>query len=466
MSRHKILGGKVQLFLRGGTWFASASIDGQQLKKSTKHDSLALAKEVAEDWYLGLRGKARAGLPIREKPKKSEPTFNEIADIFEEEYELITEGQRSDKWVQGHKDRLRLHLRPFFGDKGISEVDAGEAQSYRLHRAKQSGRLPRKDKEGNYVRPVKPPARSTLHDEIGTLSLVLKTAYRHRKITGLPDLSPPYRQQKKVEHRPWFSREEYNQLYKATGQAAEDATERYKWAYEQLHDKVLILGNCGLRPDEVGPENLQHRDVKIVLDADTGEEILEISVRGKTGFGPCKSMPGAVFPYRRLLGRAKPRNEGRKKDRARFKKLIGLKEEKGTLSAKDQKRFDQLEKVFGESAALPAPEYPKPTDPVFPQAHDDLLDEILNKEDLKYDREGNARVFYSLRHTYICLRLLDGADIYQLAKNCRTSVEMIQKHYAAHLKNVVDASAINIRKARKRPVEEAELATSPIAREA
>jgi len=35
-----------------------------------------------------------------------------------------------------------------------------------------------------------------------------------------------------------------------------------------------------------------------------------------------------------------------------------------------------------------------------------------------------------------------------LAKNCRTSVEMIERYYAAHLKDVVDVSAINVRKQR------------------
>jgi hypothetical protein len=39
---------------------------------------------------------------------------------------------------------------------------------------------------------------------------------------------------------------------------------------------------------------------------------------------------------------------------------------------------------------------------------------------------------------------MEGADIYQVAKNCRTSVEMIEKHYAAHIKNTLDASAINV----------------------
>ena len=68
---------------------------------------------------------------------------------------------------------------------------------------------------------------------------------------------------------------------------------------------------------------------------------------------------------------------------------------------------------------------------------------MLRRTKLKLDREGNKRTAYSLRHTYICMRLIEGADIYALAKNCRTSVEMIQKFYAAHIKDLLDASAIN-----------------------
>ncbi len=42
------------------------------------------------------------------------------------------------------------------------------------------------------------------------------------------------------------------------------------------------------------------------------------------------------------------------------------------------------------------------------------------------------------------MRLMEGADIYQIAKNCRTSVEMIEKFYAAHMKNALDAAAIDV----------------------
>jgi hypothetical protein len=39
---------------------------------------------------------------------------------------------------------------------------------------------------------------------------------------------------------------------------------------------------------------------------------------------------------------------------------------------------------------------------------------------------------------------MEGADIYQIAKNCRTSVEMIEKYYAAHIKTRLDAAVINV----------------------
>ena len=48
------------------------------------------------------------------------------------------------------------------------------------------------------------------------------------------------------------------------------------------------------------------------------------------------------------------------------------------------------------------------------------------------------------------MRLLEGADIYHIARNCRTSVEMIQKHYAAHIRNMTDTAAINVIKRKRR----------------
>lgn len=99
------------------------------------------------------------------------------------------------------------------------------------------------------------------------------------------------------------------------------------------------------------------RDVSVVRDDATRETILEIEVHGKRGVGYCKSTTGAVRPFQRLKERNKP----------------------------------------------------QPEDLIFPKSHHELFNAILNEEKLKIDREGNRRTAYSLRHTYICLRLMEGA---------------------------------------------------------
>ena len=406
--RHEILGGEVQLYKRQGSsfWWCSASIAGKQRRNSTKQESLSLAKDIAEDWYLTLHGKSRAGQLVTEK------TFAQAAGHFLQEYAVLTEGQRSPRWVQGYEIRLRLHVLPFFGDLGVSQITPGKAQEYRIHR--QTSRIHPKTKH-----PLKPSA-STIHDEIITIRQVLKTAIRHGWLDRLPDLSPAFRGKSKIEFRPWFSPSEYKQLYHAAREYAQRPFHGHQqWNAQQVYDYILFIANTGLRPDEA--KNLQHRDVEVVYDEATRQNILELEIRGKRGRGHCKSMPGAVITYERLLARPLP-------------------------SLSQTKRARRRRGETGEPPTGQPPRFPQPTDPVFPGDHKKLFNGILERAGLKFDRDGKRRTAYSLRHTYICIRLMEGADIYQIAKNCRTSVEMIQKFYAAHIKNTLDASAINTRR--------------------
>ena len=94
----------------------------------------------------------------------------------------------------------------------------------------------------------------------------------------------------------------------------------------------------------------------------------------------------------------------------------------------------------------------KPTDKIFRESPRELMNTVLDELNLKFDRDGHIRTSYSLRHTYICFRLMEGADIYQVAKNCRTSVEMIEKYYDSHIKNMLNASAINVRRPKTLPL--------------
>jgi integrase len=130
------------------------------------------------------------------------------------------------------------------------------------------------------------------------------------------------------------------------------------------------MANTGLRPDEAN--GLEYRDVTIVEDEATGETILEISVKGKRGVGYFKSTIGADRPLERLVNRNAP----------------------------------------------------EPTDRLFPANHKKQFNRILERENLKFDREGNRRTAYSLRHTYICLPLLEGAAGARL----RTAYRRFQGH--------------------------------------
>jgi len=80
---------------------------------------------------------------------------------------------------------------------------------------------------------------------------------------------------------------------------------------------------------------------------------------------------------------------------------------------------------------------------------------------MRSDREGNPRTLYSLRHAYISFRLSEGADIYQVAKNCRTSVEMIEKYYASHIKDRLDTLSLNVSRPKKKPKSDAKDEASP-----
>jgi integrase len=428
--------GKLRIYRRERSpcWQCSTYLEGRNYRQSTGHRSSELAIIFAREWFLdrlaekrlGLlklkseatiapvavkRGRPPAPAPVPAAPVPSprrlaatppvemaaagEKTFRDAAKGFLKEFAALTEGERNEEYSASKERIIRLRLMPFFGDLPLSQITAGKIRDYRVHlmtppeltrtASRNAARFPQK--------PFKRPSRSTVHHDIVCLRQVLKTAARNEWIGALPDMSAPYNRSGKIAHRAWFSPEELARFLAATEARARDPLkEQWRDVTEHFRDYVLFMVSTGLRPDEAG--RLQFRDLSIVTDADTSERILEIEVRGKRGVGYCKSMPEAVEPFERVKARKKG----------------------------------------------------APTDLVFGKVQRELMNTILGELGLKSDRDGNQRTAYSLRHTYICLRLLDHADIYQLAKNCRTSVEMIERFYAAHLKNVLDASAFNGRK--------------------
>jgi hypothetical protein len=78
---------------------------------------------------------------------------------------------------------------------------------------------------------------------------------------------------------------------------------------------------------------------------------------------------------------------------------------------------------------------------------------VLEQTGLRYGERGQVRTLYSLRHTAITLRLLlgEGIDLLTLAKNARTSVQMIERFYASELTPEMNVDLIQSRRTR-RPV--------------
>ncbi|MHC2338161.1 MULTISPECIES: hypothetical protein [unclassified Bradyrhizobium] len=101
-------------------------------------------------------------------------------------------------------------------------------------------------------------------------------------------------------------------------------------------DFIIFMANISLGPDDA--KRLEYHDVSIVNDREAGERILEIEVRGKRGVCYCKSMPS--MPLRPSCGSARETRPSRPP-------LV-------------------------------------PEQPVFPP------NTILEKQELKFDREGSA----------------------------------------------------------------------------
>ena len=411
MTAHTMFDGKLQVYRRadGRVWQCAARVGGQRFRESTKEEDLDRAKDFAEEWYLDLRGKTRRGEII-----KKERSFAEAAEQYLREVRVLATTTRSPKYVEMVELRLKVHILPFMGDKALTEINRGLVQAYRVKRSETY--IAKTARAATEERPAvqgRPPARSTMTQEIVIIRQVLKFAEGLGWIPFVPSLAQPYMTQGKKGRRAWFSPEEYKQLYGATRKRIKDGKRPgYKSHYEDMHDFVLFMANTGLRPDEAA--RLEFRDVTIEDDDATGKTLLVIDVRGKTGVGYCKSMPGAVEPFQRL-------------------------------KARRAKELNQL-----APAGAPPRDAPDPLEKVFRKFKRHLFNQILEEEGLKHDRDGRQRTAYSLRHTYISMRLMEGANIHQIANNCRTSVKMIEEIYAAHIKDRLDASAINVKRSKPR----------------
>jgi hypothetical protein len=220
----------------------------------------------------------------------------------------------------------------------------------------------------------------------------LNYAFKKGILKQLPQFKDEYDTQKNTASRAWFNTHEYSKLHNTIRKHADYLETRDKLQHQharELYDYVIFGTNTGMRVGELNA--CRFCDVRVVVEKATKEKVLIISnIKGKRGSGgTCQSFYGAVAAFERIVKR------------------------RGLTLAKAK---DSTEKLFLVH-------------------HRVMFNNILKKTNLKQTNTNppTKRDFVSLRSTYICFRLLNGAPIYEVANNCRTSVQMIQQHYAKYL---------------------------------
>jgi hypothetical protein len=374
---------------RGGGspyWYARAAVEvgGRKVHtKSTGTTDVRAAEKAAEELWGDLQIVKRFG--VRALPNRSiniRPVlqrFDRVADQWLRSLEAAAEtNERKLRRWQDHRKIVAAKngLKAFFGRRDIAAITTGDIEDYLGFAAERS--------EQGSLRP------STQRNLLATLRLVLSFAVNRGLMPSAPEL-PRVRQ--KDNPRAWFRPEEYRALnigayiLQRHARKCGDKLAAARWL--ELQDFVPFMVNSFLRPSEWG--RLRHKHVEVV---DGPNPHLRIAlIDGKVRPRTVYTMPGAVRAYERIVRRRgsnpedyvflphyRNRETGLQVMRAGFKELMA---ETGT----------------------------------------------------ELDPFGRKRVIYSLRHSALMLRVLNGdnVDLLALARNAGTSIDMLQRFYCSHL---------------------------------
>jgi len=359
------------------------------IRRSTGVTDFEKAKEKAFQIYGEIIQRDRQNLPFGRK------TFAEIAKSYAKDAETrMKEGRNSEGRHKVIEGTLRRYLNPFFGKKDISLINKKDFIDYRAWRQIYWSAGPGKDdptRPQKSLRPKrgakqptttvkKPPSQATLKQEwtvlrgvmvhgmdIGAVSTNVLSALKHEKT--------------KVNRRPAFIGDEYSRLYKfMRSWVKQDPHPRIRQSRELLREYILIMANSGMRKGEA--RMLKWRDV--IPYRKHGLEWLSLRVNGKTGIRTVICQPNTNRYFERLKSR-------------------------GFHTGPD-------DLVFCHADGLPVYDFTG-------------FQNALVKAGVLHDSDGNRHTIYSLRHTYATYRIENGTNIYWLAKNMGTSVNMIERHY-------------------------------------
>jgi integrase len=370
----KLRDGRLHIYQQNDSknWLWRIFINGKYLVRSTKTDNLAVAKSIAENEYDKLRfHNLTSDGTLAHSWEECERGFIDS---------LLHDGTTRLSRIKNYKVKLGI-VRKYFHSFPVHTIKTKTIEDYLSWR-----RDTYKSPYSNYHSPTV--ANKTLRSDLLALRQVLKYAKREDWIKVIPEFP-----KLTVTPRPggWFSQEELGRLFnlshrwiwQSDGISAEELSQR---RYTDCYMKWLLF--TGMRVDEA--LQVRFEDVA-VQDPDLSESLQDRCLFVKVKGGKLSYLKGTT-------------------------EMIGL--------APAVPAFWELQELTSN---------PQPTDLLFPVNPRERIQGLFEKAGLLIDERGQRRTAKSFRHTYIMKSLISGVDVYALARNCRTSVKMIEQHYGSYL---------------------------------
>jgi len=386
-------------------WYCRVKLPQQDRYKtvSLKTADIDAARERAFDQDADLRFRIKHDVPIFNRP------FSQIAqDYINLQKERVQAGQIAPKRLELVESTVRVNLNRYVGSLQISHIGQDRWLGYPLWRQKTWRERVEAEKEAlqkaneqNGSKPAKARKQlrprisdATIRTEMSIFRAIMTYAASKRFINESQNFKGKLPLDK--VRREEFTPEEYRKLHTfARGWIKKARKPAHIATRTVVYNFVLIMCNTGMRPPEA--KNLRWRDISIRTDSQ-GRKFVVLHVRGKG-------------KYRNLVAAS---NVAEYLDRVRsITKTTGS---------------DDF--VFTTSAGKPAA-----------MLYKGLIANLLTESGLLLSSSGSRRSTYCFRHTYATFRLSEGVDVYFLAEQLGTSVQMIERHYG-HITPVKNAERI------------------------
>ena len=393
-------------------WQVRCWIGGRTHRRSTQTQSLRMALSYARTFYeqlLAQRASLNENTPATcsgvshvTTTVKPQHTFAAIAaQMITNEQARVERGEFSAGSLQVLRNRLDAHILPRWGKQQPSAVDHAELLAFTQYLSKSFSTI-------------------TVSQYLVAVRKIMTMAVSVAALDKLPEF-PKVRVQ--TNSRGAFTPTEYWQIMRTarklqhTRHPDSDSTLRNNYRlrsaeYTMPPDVAWCIGfmvNSFIRPSDL--KTLKHRHVEVVRNDNT---YLRLNLpKTKSHSRPIVTLQPAVRIYQQITQHYSALN----------------------LAAPDDYLF-----------------LPHLRDRAY--AHWVLafyFNWVLAKTGLKLGAHGQERSLYSLRHSSITFRLLygQGIDLLTLARNARTSIDMINQHYASTVTGEQNIGMLQSRRTRQ-----------------